>query len=58
MKHACIRNVAPQVTILNILDKLLRSYDKPTWEQKCHLVYQHVFDSYKGAGDSIYAKAG
>lgn len=46
---------AVQQQIEIILDKLPNVYDKPIYEQKCQVVYQHVYDSYSGAGRSIYS---
>jgi len=43
------------LTIQNILDEgLPESYAKPEYEEKCTLVYQHVYDSYYGSGKSVY----
>ena len=43
------------LTIQNILDEgLPESYTKPEFEEKCTLVYQHVYDSYYGRGKNIY----
>ena len=33
------------------------TYDTDLYQQKCQLVYQHVYDSYYGAGKSIYTFA-
>ena len=44
------------LTIQNILDEgLPESYAKPEFEEKCTLVYQHVYDSYYGSDKSVYA---
>ncbi len=44
------------LTIQNILDEgLPECYTKPEYEEKCTLVYQHVYDSYYGSGKSVYA---
>lgn len=44
------------LTIETILDaKLPRSYTPELYEQKCVTVFQHIYDSYYGAGKSIYA---
>lgn len=44
------------LTIETILDaKLPRSYTPELYEQKCISVFQHIYDSYYGAGRSIYA---
>jgi type I restriction enzyme, R subunit len=46
-------------TIKNILDSgLPRIYTKELYEQKCDEVYQHIYDSYYGQGQSVYVKAG
>lgn len=42
-------------TVKTILDDLPRAYTPELYQQKCDLVYQHVFDSYQGEGKSIYA---
>jgi len=43
-------------TIHTVLDKELpRSYTPEIFREKCDFVYQHVYDSYYGAGQSIYA---
>lgn len=48
---------AVQVTIAEVLDHLPDLYDKERYDQKCQVVYQHIFDSYYGAGQSIYQQA-
>jgi len=45
---------AVQLQIESVLDKLPQIYDKPLYDQKCQVVYQHVYDTYYGAGRSIY----
>lgn len=46
------------LTIETILDaKLPRSYTPELYEQKCVSVFQHIYDSYYGAGKSIYTTA-
>jgi len=47
-----------KLTIETILDELPRTYTPDVWQLKCDNVYQHVFDSYAGAGQSIYEMAG
>lgn len=43
------------ITIEKILDEMLpRSYPPDLYQQKCTTVYQHVYESYYGAGRSIY----
>jgi type I restriction enzyme R subunit len=46
---------AVRVTIEEQLDTLLPpAYDADLFQQKCDLVYQHIFDNYQGDGQSIY----
>jgi type I restriction enzyme R subunit len=41
------------------LDEFLpRVYDKKLYGQKCQRIYQHVFDSYAGQGQSVYSAGG
>jgi type I restriction enzyme R subunit len=46
---------AVRYTIETVLDELPRTYTPDLYQQKCELVYQHVFDSYSGQGQSPYA---
>jgi type I restriction enzyme R subunit len=46
-----------KLCIEEVLDQLPRVYTKELYEQKCDLVYQHVYDSYYGVGQSVYAEA-
>jgi len=48
---------AVQLEIENLLDKLPSAYETGIYEQKCELVYQHIYDSYYGDGGSLYALA-
>ena len=43
-----------QVTIRDTLYKLPDTYSDELFHQKFQLIYQHVYDSYYGAGKSIY----
>ncbi|MBI5663511.1 MAG: type I restriction endonuclease subunit R [Nitrospirae bacterium] len=44
-----------QFTIETVLDEMLpKSYPPDLYQQKCNTVYQHVYDSYYGAGKSVY----
>ena len=44
-----------QVTIEKLLDaELPEKYVPEIFTEKCQLVYQHVYDSYYGSGQSIY----
>jgi type I restriction enzyme R subunit len=45
------------LTIEMTLEELPDSYTKPVYQEKCNLVYQHVYDSYYGSGKSIYQMA-
>lgn len=47
------------ITIQDYLDRELpRAYTPEIFNQKCDLVYQHIYDCYYGAGHSIYSRAG
>lgn len=48
---------AVKVAIEEILDQLPESYSTDVYERKCEEVYQHVYESYSGAGRSIYTTA-
>ena len=44
------------ITIQQVLDDgLPRTYTPELYEQKCGVLYQHVFDSYQGLGKGLYA---
>lgn len=45
-------------TIETMLDEMLPDppYDKASFDEKCGAIYQHVYDSYFGAGKSIYVQ--
>ena len=45
---------AVKLKIQEKLDELPEVYDIPLFREKCDVVYQHVYDSYYGAGRSIY----
>ncbi|MCT7950741.1 type I restriction endonuclease subunit R [Ancylothrix sp. C2] len=45
---------AVKVTIEDILDRLPESYSAEEYQRKCEEVYQHIYESYSGAGQSIY----
>lgn len=49
---AVVRTV--YATVKTILDDLPRVYTTELYEQKCDVVYQHVYESYQGEGVSIY----
>jgi type I restriction enzyme R subunit len=46
---------AVRYTIETVLDELPRTYTPELYQTKCNVVYQHVFDSYAGQGNSLYA---
>src|SRR5260370_14599609 len=52
-KHQTTRAMV-LTTIRAVLDELPRAYDKPLYEQKCDVVYQHVYEAYMGQGKSVY----
>jgi len=41
-------------TVRTVLDELPRAYTPELYQHKCDTVYQHVYDSYQGEGQSIY----
>lgn len=53
-KHQTTR-AAVRYTIDTVLDELPRVYTPELYQEKCDIVYQHVFDSYSGQGQSLYA---
>ena len=48
---------AVKLAIEVFLDKLPDAYSKDVYDKKCTAVYQHVYDSYFGPGQSVYAAA-
>lgn len=44
------------LSIEEILDRLPRTYTPEVYRRKCDAVYQHIYDSYFGRGQSIYAQ--
>ena len=46
-----------RVSIAKILEGLPKAYAPDLYQQKCDAVYQHIFDSYLGPGQSIYGRA-
>lgn len=46
-----------RLTIETVLDELPRAYTKELYQQKCELVYQHVYDSYFGQNSNIFGIA-
>ena len=47
-----------RTTIKDVLDQLPRAYTPDVSEKKCEAVYQHVFESYGGEGQSTYGPNG
>ena len=48
---------AVKTTIDIVLDDALpkiNAYNKPLFEKKCEIIYQHIYERYFGAGESIY----
>jgi type I restriction enzyme, R subunit len=43
-------------TVRTLLDELPRAYTPELYQQKCDAVYQHMYDSYQGEGQSIYSR--
>lgn len=47
------------ITIQDYLDRgLPRVYSPEMYNQKCDMVYQHIYDCYYGNGQSVYSRAG
>jgi type I restriction enzyme R subunit len=46
---------AVRLSIEEILEGLPEVYTQELYEKKCDLVYQHVYDSYYGPGQNLYA---
>jgi type I restriction enzyme R subunit len=46
-----------RLAIETVLDRLPRTYTKELYQQKCDVIYQHVYDSYFGQDSSIFAHA-
>lgn len=44
-------------TIEVVLDKELPpSYDEQTYDEKCDVVYYHIYENYYGVGQSVYTQ--
>ena len=48
---------AVKITVAEILDELPKRYTQEIYDQKCEVVYQHIYDCYYGNGNSIYSPA-
>jgi type I restriction enzyme R subunit len=44
-------------TVRKVLDDLPRVFTNDLYDQKCDVVFQHIYDSYMGEGESIYGNA-
>ena len=44
-------------TVRQVLDDLPRVFTNDLYDQKCDVVFQHIYDSYMGEGESIYGNA-
>ena len=44
-----------KTTVEDILDHLPEIYSAEVYQQKCEIVFTHIYDSYYGAGQGIYA---
>ena len=45
---------AVKVTVADILDELPERYTQEIYDQKCEVVYQHIYDCYYGNSNSVY----
>ncbi len=48
---------AVRLAIEQALDGLPRAYTPALYRRQCELTYQHIYESYYGAGQSVYATA-
>ncbi|GCE04790.1 type I restriction endonuclease subunit R [Dictyobacter aurantiacus] len=50
---------AVKLTVETLLDNLLpAAYNNEAYQKQCDNIYQHIYDSYYGPGQSIYTKVG
>ena len=48
---------AVRTTIEEVLDKdLPPSYDETIYDEKCDIVYFHIYENYYGVGQSVYTQ--
>jgi hypothetical protein len=47
----------PTPDFQSVMVPLPRVFTPELYQQKCDLVYQHVYDSYAGEGKSVYGAA-
>ena len=48
---------AVKLSVQMILDELPECYEPEIYDQKCEAVYQHIYESYYGDGNSVYSVA-
>ena len=48
---------AVRLTVYETLGELPERYTQEIYDQTCEAVYQHIYDCYYGAGNSIYEAA-
>ena len=46
------------LTIEETLDRLPQRYTSELYQEKCDMIYNHIYDSYYGMGQSVYAGVG
>ena len=46
-----------RIEIEDTLDRLPRAYTKETYQAKCNVLFEHVYESYMGDGQSSYTEA-
>ena len=44
-----------KLSIEETLDELPDAFGKDLFDQKCNVVFQHVYESYYGQGQSVYS---
>ncbi len=45
-----------RIEIEDTLDSLPRAYTKETYQTKCNVLFEHVYESYIGDGKSLYTE--
>mgnify|MGYP000358984902 CR=1 FL=1 len=53
-KHQAKESV--KLSIEEMLDDLPESFNRELYEQKCNVVFQHVYESYYGQEQSLYSQ--
>ena len=49
---------AVKLTVETVLDTLPAVYAVDIYQKQCENIYQHIYDSYYGSGQSIYSQLG